>query len=89
MALTYELDDGKHCTLVELIKKFPKEWEHAIRMEYRQMHGMALISIIAEATDHFEEILASNEIFVEPLNSLGDDDLNILLEPLMKYSVCI
>ena len=41
-----------------------------------------LIDLLAEASNGFEDVLADLQLYVEPIGSLGNDDLNILLAPL-------
>lgn len=88
MVLEYEDQDGNHYTLAELVKQFPKEWEYALKNQqcFGEMH---LVDLLAEASDEFEAILGDLQYYVEPIGSLGDDDLNVLLAPLWNSNFTI
>ena len=50
---------------------------------------MDLINLLAEASSEFEDILGDLQYYVEPIGSLGDDDLNVLLAPLWSSNFTI
>jgi len=80
--VTKEGEDDEYCTLSELAEKHHACWTHALGQEAAFWGEIRIIDLLAEASDNFESILADKGIYLEPLNSLDGDDLNILLSPL-------
>ena len=82
MVLIYKTEDDEYFTLAELAQKFPKEWSSCLKSEAGFWGEQSLIDLLAEASDRFEDVLADLKLYVEPVGSLGGDDLNVLLAPL-------
>lgn len=82
MVLIYKTEDNEYFTLAELAQKFPKEWAYCLKCEIKFGRKLNLIDLLAEASNGFEDVLADLQLYVEPIGSLGNDDLNILLAPL-------
>lgn len=82
MVLIYKTEDNEYFTLAELAQKFPKEWAYCLKCEIKFGEKLNLIDLLAEASNGFEDVLADLQLYVEPIGSLGNDDLNILLAPL-------
>lgn len=82
MVLIYKTEDDEYFTLAELAQKFPKEWAYCLKCEAKFWGKLSLIDLLAEASYEFEDVLANLQLYVEPIGSLGNDDLNILLAPL-------
>ena len=82
MVLIYKTEDNEYFTLAELAQKFPKEWAYCLKCETKFWEKLNLIDLLAEASNGFEDVLADLQLCVEPIGSLGNDDLNILLAPL-------
>lgn len=82
MVLIYKTKDNEYFTLAELAQKFPKEWAYCLKHETKFLGKLNLIDLLAEASNGFEDVLADLQLYVEPIGSLGNDDLNILLAPL-------
>lgn len=84
MVLIYKTDDNEYYTLTELVQMYPEEWAFCLKEEARFWGKQYLIDLLAEASNLFEDVLGDNQLYIEPVSSLGNDDLNILLAPLWK-----